>query len=91
MVVISIMGCTDDSVREKILPIFNRMVIFSTTDFSYHGHPEPLTCPEGWTRKSLALYYYSNGRPAEEIAETAHSTIFQARPGEDIKEENPQE
>jgi hypothetical protein len=63
------------------------MVIFSTTDFSYHGHPEPLTCPEGWTRKSLALYYYSNGRPAEEIAETSHSTIFQARPGEDIKEE----
>jgi Rps23 Pro-64 3,4-dihydroxylase Tpa1-like proline 4-hydroxylase len=73
--------------EKKILPIFNRMVIFSTTDFSYHGHPEPLTCPEGWTRKSLALYYYSNGRPAEEIAETAHSTIFQARPGEDIKEE----
>jgi hypothetical protein len=56
-------------------------VIFSTTDFSYHGHPEPLTCPEGMTRKSLALYYYSNGRPAEELSE-AHSTLFQARPGE---------
>jgi hypothetical protein len=33
------------------------------------------------TRKSLALYYYSNGRPAEELSE-AHSTLFQARPGE---------
>ena len=72
--------------EKKILPVFNRLVIFTTTDFSYHGHPEPLTCPEGWTRKSLALYYYTNGRPAEEISGKAHSTIFQARPGEDIQE-----
>jgi Rps23 Pro-64 3,4-dihydroxylase Tpa1-like proline 4-hydroxylase len=73
---------------KKILPVFNRCVVFTTTDFSYHGHPEPLTCPEGWTRKSLALYYYSNGRPAEEVNldknGEGHSTIFQARPGEDI-------
>lgn len=67
--------------ERRVLPIFNRCVIFDTTDFSYHGHPEPLTCPEGMTRKSLALYYYSNGRPAEELSE-AHSTLFQPRPGE---------
>lgn len=73
--------------EKKILPIFNRCVIFSTTDFSYHGHPDPLTCPEGWTRKSLALYYYSNGRPAEEIAHDDHSTIFKPRTGEEIQEE----
>jgi hypothetical protein len=30
------------------------------------------------TRKSLALYYFSNGRPAEEIS-GAHSTVFRAR------------
>lgn len=71
--------------EKKILPIFNRMVVFSTTDFSYHGHPDPLTCPEGWSRKSLAMYYYSNGRPAEEVGES-HTTIFQERPGEDLKE-----
>ncbi len=69
--------------EKKVLPIFNRCVIFSTTDFSYHGHPEPLTCPEGWTRKSLALYYYSNGRPAEEISGD-HSTLFKARPQENF-------
>jgi Rps23 Pro-64 3,4-dihydroxylase Tpa1-like proline 4-hydroxylase len=72
--------------EKKILPVFNRLVIFTTTDFSYHGHPEPLTCPEGWTRKSLALYYYTNGRPAEEISGKEHYTIFQARPGEDLQE-----
>ncbi len=62
----------------KVLPIFNRVMIFGTTDFTYHGHPDPLQCPEGMTRKSLALYYFSNGRPAEEISGD-HSTIFRAR------------
>jgi len=69
----------------KMLPLYNRCVIFSTTDFSYHGHPNPLTCPEGRTRKSLALYYYSNGRPAEEVS-GSHSTMFRERPGENLQE-----
>jgi len=62
----------------RVLPIFNRVMIFGTTDFTYHGHPDPLQCPEDTTRKSLALYYFSNGRPAEEISGD-HSTIFRAR------------
>ena len=65
--------------EKKILPLANRCVIFSTTSNSYHGHPEGLTCPPGWTRKSLALYYYSNGRPQDE---KTYSTVFKARPGE---------
>lgn len=72
--------------QKKILPIFNRCVIFNTTDFSYHGHPEPLNCPQSQTRKSLALYYYTNGRPEEEIS-NAHTTVFQARPGEELTKE----
>lgn len=66
---------------QRILPIFNRCVVFSTTDSAYHGHPEPLTCPPGMTRKSLALYYYTAGRPAEEQA-AAHSTLYQSRPAD---------
>ena len=62
----------------KVLPIFNRVMIFGTTDFTYHGHPDPLRCPEGMTRKSLALYYFTNGRPAEEV-NAVHSTVFQER------------
>jgi hypothetical protein len=65
--------------QAKVLPVFNRVMIFGTTDFTYHGHPDPLRCPDHMTRKSLALYYFSNGRPAEEITGT-HSTVFQARP-----------
>lgn len=66
------------------LPTFNRMVIFTTTDFSFHGHPEPLSCPEYMSRKSLALYYYTNGRPEEEQG-GHHSTVFKLRPDEEIE------
>lgn len=66
--------------EQRILPIFNRCAIFSTSPISYHGHPEPLTCPEGMTRKSLALYYFSNGRPQEEDFE--HNTLFKSRPND---------
>jgi hypothetical protein len=62
----------------KVAPLFNRMMIFGTTDFTYHGHPEPLQCPENMTRKSMALYYFSNGRPPEEIS-GEHSTLFRER------------
>jgi Rps23 Pro-64 3,4-dihydroxylase Tpa1-like proline 4-hydroxylase len=63
--------------EKVLLPVFNRTVVFSTTDFSYHGHPHPLACPERMTRKSVSLYYYSNGRPASEKS-APHDTIFPA-------------
>ncbi len=43
----------------EIAPRMNRMVVFSTTDDSFHGHPVPLTCPTDVTRNSIALYYYT--------------------------------
>lgn len=66
---------------KKFKPIFNRIAIFSTTDFSYHGHPDPLNCPEDKSRKSIALYYYSNGRPEIEVNSGLenHSTLFVKR------------
>lgn len=78
---------------KKILPTFNTIAIFSTTDFSYHGHPNPLTCPPDRSRKSLALYYYSNGRPASEVNEglEEHGTLFRGRNGvqKDISDDPP--
>jgi Rps23 Pro-64 3,4-dihydroxylase Tpa1-like proline 4-hydroxylase len=70
--------------RARVSPLFNRVVIFGTTDFTYHGHPDPLQCPESMTRKSLALYYFSNGRPAEEVSGD-HSTLFRATHANEFK------
>jgi len=61
--------------ERRVLPVFNRTVVFNTTDTSYHGHPTPLACPPGMTRKSVSFYYYSNGRPAEERS-APHDTLF---------------
>jgi len=68
---------------ERVLPVFNRTVLFSTTSTSFHGQPEPIIGPKNLWRKSIALYYYSSGRPeenkdADDIAE--HSTLWQERP-----------
>jgi len=43
----------------SVSPIANRMLIFSTSDISFHGHPERLSCPAKKYRKSIALYYYT--------------------------------
>jgi Rps23 Pro-64 3,4-dihydroxylase Tpa1-like proline 4-hydroxylase len=58
-----LMGCV-----KSISPLANRMLIFETHDFTYHGHPNPLGCPDGNSRKSLIFYYYTaEPRPPEQI------------------------
>ncbi|WFU79158.1 2OG-Fe(II) oxygenase [Bradyrhizobium sp. CIAT3101] len=49
----------------SIVPDLNTVAIFSTDESSYHGHPDPLSCPEGVTRDSIALYYYSPAKPTD--------------------------
>ena len=69
---------------KKILPIFNRAVLFLTDDTSWHGHPEPLTCPPNICRQSLALYYLTEPRAS---AASRSRAKFVARPGDDHDEE----
>jgi hypothetical protein len=66
---------------KRYAPAFNRCVIFNTTDKSFHGNPQPVDTPDGRIRRSIAMYYYTNGRPEEEVS-GAHMTLFQYRPGE---------
>ena len=78
------------SLRQRILPSFGRIVLFSTTDFTFHGHPEPLACPEGIFRRSIAMYYFTNGRPKEEtwVPRGGQHTLFYPRPGTgDVEEQ----
>ncbi|MBY5958942.1 2OG-Fe(II) oxygenase [Membranicola marinus] len=69
----------------RIAPLFNRVALFSTTDLSYHGHPDKLTCPPDRSRKSLALYYYSNGRSdsVDTVTGKRITTTFASRKGQD--------
>lgn len=45
-------------VQRKIAPLFNRMVVFETTDVSFHGHAK-VTCPPEQRRVSLAVWYFT--------------------------------
>jgi hypothetical protein len=66
--------------RRAVLPELGTMVVFETSERSYHGHPDPVVGDR--PRLSLATYYYTaapgSGEPAE-----PHSTVFVARPGEE--------
>jgi hypothetical protein len=59
----------------SIPPLFNRTVIFATSEESFHGHPKPLKTPPGVTRKSMSLYYYTAPRP-DDARVAPHDTIF---------------
>ncbi len=63
----------------KYPPLLNHALIFNTDERSLHGFPEPLICPEGRSRKSLALYYYTRD---DDPKHAAHSTNYRARPGD---------
>jgi hypothetical protein len=69
--------------RHSFSPIFNRCVVFQTSEISFHG-VSAVRCPEGVSRKSFAAYYYTREAPATWTGES-HTTIFKARPDELLK------
>ena len=56
--------CNQTSVKYKIQPLLNRVVIFNTPN-ALHGHPYPLNVPDSITRQSIAIYYYTKDDASE--------------------------
>jgi Rps23 Pro-64 3,4-dihydroxylase Tpa1-like proline 4-hydroxylase len=69
--------------KVKFLPKFIRLVLFARGEKTWHGHPDPLTCPADRSRRSIALYYYTAIDQNIEN-EVSHSTIFRERPNEHL-------
>jgi len=72
---------TGDKLIKKVAPLYNRLVIFDTNDYSFHGLPDPLTFPLSEVRKSIILYYYTKeARPESQIdIEAPHSALWKKR------------
>jgi len=66
----------------SFVPIYNRMVCFSTGSDTFHGNPEPVNHPGGESRMSIALYYYTATWGPER---KSHTTLFKPRPGSNDK------
>ena len=64
----------------SFVPLYNRMVCFSTGSDTFHGNPEPVAHPGGEPRLSIALYYYT---ATWDASRKSHTTLFKPRPGTD--------
>lgn len=64
----------------KVPPTLGRVVIFNTTDTSFHGLPDPIQFPPGQFRRSLAFYYFT----ADSTTPEPRSTLWKERPSEDF-------
>lgn len=75
---------TTDMTRrvQSIVPLANRCVIFTTSQNSMHGNPQPVRHPDGKSRRSIALYYYT---ATWDDATMSRTTQFRVRPGTDDK------
>jgi Rps23 Pro-64 3,4-dihydroxylase Tpa1-like proline 4-hydroxylase len=72
---------TGQDCLKLVPPLFNRLVIFDSHDFSFHGLPDPIAFPAEHTRKSIILYYYTKApRPDQQIAVSdPHSALWVKR------------
>jgi hypothetical protein len=61
--------------QDRVTPAGNRMLVFTTSHDSFHGHPDGLACPPDVARRSMALYYFT-----EEDHVVRRSTTYRARP-----------
>ncbi|MDJ1491497.1 2OG-Fe(II) oxygenase [Cytophagaceae bacterium DM2B3-1] len=66
--------------EKVVMPILNRVLIFETSEISYHGYSK-ITLPPGETRKSFYTYFYT---PITDptLLNKYHDTIFKPKPGD---------
>ncbi len=70
------------SPAQSVVPAFNRCVIFETHDHSWHGF-QRIQLPieqQALSRKSIALYFYTDDQQHTQHDSTAFSTIYIADP-----------
>ena len=59
----------------EIKPLFNRVVVFTTTKHSFHGQPNETRSPVDQFRKVFSAFYYASER-SEAIDESPHYTRY---------------
>jgi Rps23 Pro-64 3,4-dihydroxylase Tpa1-like proline 4-hydroxylase len=64
---------------QSVPPTIGTAVIFNTDLDAFHGQPDALDCPEGRSRRSIALYYYTCPEKGV-VSLRKQTTNFRTRP-----------
>jgi hypothetical protein len=70
----------DRNMRRRVTraaPVANSCLIFNTDTSTWHGHPNPITCPEGRARLTMAFWYFVHEPTAVRVA-----TRYRPQPGD---------
>ncbi len=72
---------TGQNCVKKIAPLHNRIVIFDTHDYSFHGFPDAINFPDDHPRRSIILYYYTQAPRPEHQTRVGqpHSALWVKR------------
>jgi Rps23 Pro-64 3,4-dihydroxylase Tpa1-like proline 4-hydroxylase len=65
----------------KIVPLFNRLILFTCNDYSWHGNPDPIYCADEETRIFTTVSYMSKNFIDRNIKKKAY---FIGRPSDPI-------
>lgn len=74
------------------LPFFNRLVVFNTTEESWHGQPVPISCPSDKLRKVFSAFYYTAASPDQmadpHLTKYHETTPYTAKPLKEYQAES---
>lgn len=68
----------------RIAPLFNRMILFTNTDDSWHGNPVRANCPDDARRIFITISYLSD---IDTFKNRRQKAYFIARPGDPVDHE----
>ena len=69
----------------KVEPEFGTSVLMVHGPKSFHGHPQPMSAPEGQTRRSLATYYYANHLSVQQRVKRVNSVFLYAHKSKPLR------
>ena len=62
--------------KTRYYPEAGRAVIFRHHKFGFHGHPEPMECPEGTYRDGFRMFYYVSEMSNYKLDKHPHRSLY---------------
>ena len=62
--------------KTRYYPEAGKAVIFRHHKFGFHGHPEPMQCPEGIYRDGFRMFYYVSEMSNYKLDKNPHRSLY---------------